>query len=135
MNPATLLILLLLQERRDISLAFNTVSTDGGKTWAKPREIGPGLFGHVACNALGHVVVTWEKFVGQGDFKNDGIKALGVAISIDRGQSFRIEKIDDDARSQIRVSPLLHPDGKLELMWVDRRGKEPKLSRRTLRVE
>lgn len=95
-------------------------SSANGKTWDRPTKVGAGLFAHVAVNAAGRIAITYEKIVGQGSFRDDRVKTVGLAVSADGGKTFRTEIVDGDKTGLTRAHLSLADDGALSLFYVDR---------------
>jgi len=97
-------------------------SADGGSVWGAPVQLdGSGLFARMLCGASSdRLAVVWEDMLQNGNQMDDANKTLGLAVSTDRGRSFR--DLDPIQRkvSQILPSAFLGADGTIDLFWVDK---------------
>lgn len=101
------------------SRIYLTQSTDGGIRFSTPRQLGSGLFAHLAANAYGAVAVSWESF--SGNLLDDSIKHYGLALSLDA-----LANLDspyalpgsDTTTSAVQGAVALSDD-RVDALWID----------------
>lgn len=97
-------------------------SADGAQTFGAPVLLdSSGLFGRMLCSASNDkLAVVWEDMLQNGNQRDDANKTLGLAVSTDRGRSFRVVDVVARKVNQILPSASLAPDGTIDLFWVDK---------------
>lgn len=98
--------------------AYAARSTDGGRSWSSPTQLGTGLFVHSACAPSGQVAMFFEELTSDGSMFDSSIKTFGLYISDDGGASYTRRPVQEGRTGLVRPTACYNPDGSLELLWV-----------------
>lgn len=98
---------------------YLAVSTDGGASFAAPRTLGNGLFGHASANGYSSLAFSWEDFTG--DLYDDSIKRVGLSVSLDHLASVTgpyAMPQSDQTVSVVQGAVVVSADW-LDVLWID----------------
>lgn len=99
---------------------FASKSTDLGKTFSKPAELGPGLFVKVASNNKSELAFTWEHFEGGGT-KDDKVKRVGLSLTTTGLAPLAgpFAMPDSDTQYGLYYPYVMLSDAYVDVFWLD----------------